>query len=351
MRTLLVDSGRTWRGGQQQVELLAAALAERGHDVQVLAPAGSVLARRTGFLSPSADRFRPRFDLDIVAAQSLRRACRTFGPSIVHAQDARGHAVARLAQALGMQARLVVTRRVTFAPKGRLKYRRGVARYIAISKAVGRALRRAGVSRERIDLIPSAIPPVAAGRDARERGALEPAGGGAVVLCLCALTPEKGVETIVRAAAIARRDGMPGRWVVAGEGPQRARLEALATEHRAPVTFAGFLPDVDAALRGAAVLVHTPTHEGLGTAILHAMQRGIPVVASRVGGIPEIVTPSVGSLVPPGDPAGVAAAVSRWLADPEGRQSVRREGPLIAGRYGVGRMVERTLRCYARAMC
>ncbi|HEY6744543.1 MAG TPA: glycosyltransferase family 4 protein [Mycobacteriales bacterium] len=138
------------------------------------------------------------------------------------------------------------------------------------------------------------------------------------VLFVGRLHRQKGLDTLVRAVPL-----LPaGRPVtLAGDGPERGALERLAAglgvADRVRVT--GFLPHraVPGLLAGAEVAVLPSRYEELGTALVEAMAAGRPVVASRVGGIPELVRDGVdGLLVPPGDPVALAAAIGRVLADP-----------------------------------
>lgn len=345
MNVLLADTGRTWRGGQRQVLLLAHGLARRRVDVHLWAPRHSPLAAaaaREGI--PTSGPRRVRSDL-AVAGFGLLRAARRCDAAVVHAHDARAHAAGRVAQLLGLRPPLVVTRRVTRRPRGRWKYGRGVTRYIAISEAVRRALEIAGIAGERIDQVPSAVlAPAPTERAAR------PVGDGALVVAVTALAREKGVATVVDAAAHRLRSRPHARWIVAGDGPLLGRLRRRAVRARAPVTFTGFLDDPGPLLRAADVLVHAPSAEGLGTVVLDALARGIAVVATDVGGLAELVTPDVGVLVPAGSARAVARAVDAVLGDDDLRASARRRGPAVAARFTPGRMVRGTLASYETAL-
>jgi glycogen(starch) synthase len=143
-------------------------------------------------------------------------------------------------------------------------------------------------------------------------------GGRPRVVFLGRIVHAKGVETLVRAAARCRTPGM--RLLLVGDGPQREAVERLAARlgvaDRVRVT--GFVPHerVPAVLASADLLVLPSVYEELGTVLAEALHAGLPVVATRVGGIPEIVADGVtGLLVEPGDPDGLAAAIDAVLAD------------------------------------
>jgi glycosyltransferase involved in cell wall biosynthesis len=138
------------------------------------------------------------------------------------------------------------------------------------------------------------------------------------VVAVGRLSPEKDHPTLLRAVALAGR-AAPLRWEVAGNGPCRAALERLAAELGLGdrVRFLGEVADVPALLGRASVFVLPSLTEGLSLTLLEATARGLPVVATRVGGNPEVVVDGeTGLLVPPGAPAALAGAVLRLLDDP-----------------------------------
>jgi glycosyltransferase involved in cell wall biosynthesis len=139
------------------------------------------------------------------------------------------------------------------------------------------------------------------------------------VVFLGRLARSKGVDTLVEAAALMRTPG--AQVVLVGDGPARAEVEAatrrLGLDGRVHVT--GFVAHhrTPAVLAAADLLVLPSTYEELGTVLVEALQVGLPAVASRVGGIPEVVEHGrTGLLVPPGDPAALARAIDAVLGDP-----------------------------------
>lgn len=151
--------------------------------------------------------------------------------------------------------------------------------------------------------------------DVREMQVKQAAGGP--VVYAGRLSREKGIDVLVEAMG---RMGPGARLEVAGDGPERAALESLA-EQRAPgrVRFHGRLPREalhDLVRRGSVVAVPSRWYENQPMAVLEAFACGVPVVASDLGGLPELVTPGVdGLVVPPNDPAALAAALTAMLAD------------------------------------
>lgn len=125
--------------------------------------------------------------------------------------------------------------------------------------------------------------------------------------------------------------------VLAGDGELMAEVTARAQRHPGRVVLTGFREDIPRLLGAADLVVHPSLADALPTALMHAAAAGLPVVASAVGGIPEIVTPESGILVPPGDPASLAVAVNTLAADAGARTRMGRAARVqYERRFAVG---------------
>jgi len=133
------------------------------------------------------------------------------------------------------------------------------------------------------------------------------------------LVPVKDQMTLVDAVAELGKSGVGATLVIAGDGPERGRLEARAAERGVDLRLLGYRPDVEQVLAALDVFVLSSTSEGLSNTILEAMAARRPVVATRVGGAEEMIADGVtGVLVPPSDPAAMAGALRRVLAAADG---------------------------------
>jgi glycosyltransferase involved in cell wall biosynthesis len=215
---------------------------------------------------------------------------------------------------------------------------RRVDRYVAVSDAVARALgTQADVESSAITVIHNGVDPEAVRVAAIGPRSIEllhcP---GACVGTVARLEPVKGVEDFVRAAALVADEDAHAHFTIAGAGSLESRLYTLAAavdvSHRLHIL--GHVTPVEPLVGALDVFVLPSLSEGLPMAVLEAMALGRPVVATRVGGVPEAVEDGVtGLLVPPSDPAAMAAAILKLLRDPElaaqmgtaGRERVERE--------------------------
>jgi glycosyltransferase involved in cell wall biosynthesis len=342
LRSLHIDAGRSWRGGQRQVFLLATALRARGKEPLVVGVGGSPLLERLQAAGIATASIPMRSDWDLRSAKRLRSVIRAWHPDIIHAHDARAHAVSLIALA-GDTTPLVVTRRVTFPLKSvRVKYGLRVTRFIAISNAVRDAMVRSGVDSQRIEVVHSGVPtPVAASpRDWRKE--LGWSRDDVIVGVVGAMSAEKGVDSLRLIGGWLSEDAIARTRVVLLGGSDRGQIKlGTLRAHQA-----GFVSEIHNAMAGLDLLWHPATEEGLGTVLIDALGLGVPPVAFRVGGVGEIVENNKnGLLVPSGDLRAFASAHESLLAENE-RTKLASDGPARAAVFSVEAMTEGVERVY-----
>jgi glycosyltransferase involved in cell wall biosynthesis len=358
LRIIHVDAEREFSGGEVQVFLLIDGLTARGHQNLLLCRSQSAAAAEAARRGIALHALPMHGDLDLVAVRRMARWIKQADADLVHLHTGRaawlGGAAAWLA---GVPA--IVTRRmdrpVQRGWRTRLIYERFTRHAVAISPQVAQCLSDGGVPAERISLIPSAVD-LKRLRPTRPRAAVRAAEGtgadDAVVLAMAALVARKGLDVLLHAAAeLATRGLRPQIWC-AGEGPERAALCARAESLgvASQLHLLGQRSDVGDLLGACDVAVLPSRHEGLGVAALEAMAAGRPLVASAVGGLADAVADGVtGLLVPPEDPARLAAALESLLRDPALRAALgSAAAQRVAERFGAERLVDAYERLYHR---
>jgi L-malate glycosyltransferase len=300
VRIVHIDTGPEMRGGQYQVLLLLKGLGERGYS-QVL------LARKQSPLSRAA-----RMGGHQVFPATLFEVWRwsKFADTVVHAHDARSHTLAAIAS----RAPLVVSRRVAFPVKqsffSRWKYRRA-RRYLAVSRFVCEALIAAGISREKIDVVYDGVEEVPASM---------PWNPELPIVALASRDPGKGRDLMEQAAALAKVDVI-------------------------------YSDDLVRDLQSASMFVYLTKSEGLGSAALLAMSMGVPVIASRVGGLTEVFVHNESGLYVQNEAREVAAAIQRLREHPELARCLGQGGrQRIQECFTKEHMLNNTLRAYERVL-
>ncbi len=360
LRILHVDPERSWGGGEVQVLGLTRYLHRSGHRSVVAADPDGLLYRHLDDAALPVCALRVRNHLDLLAGLRLRRLVRAGRYDLVHFHTARAHALSPWLQ--GLQVKRVVTRRMDYPlRKGgttRFLYTQSVDTVVAISTGVQAALLAGEVPAARIRLIPSGIDTARFTHDPDVRARVRQAYGFAehetVVLSVGALVERKGHRTLLQAASQLRGQGIRLRYLVCGEGALRASLEAEAQALglARDVLFTGFCADVPGALAAADLFVHVPLHEGLGVAVIEALAAGVPVVASRVGGLPELIDgQTTGLLVPPQDPMALATVLDSLVRDPLRAGALGRAGQALArARFDVTVMAQANETLYAELL-
>jgi glycosyltransferase involved in cell wall biosynthesis len=332
--------GSSAGGVARHVAQVAGALAARGDQVIVAGPAGlrpTVAPAGVGFHAVEiADR--PHAS-DVAAVARLASVAR--GADAVHAHGLRAGALAVLAvrgaprRPGTARPRVVVT--LHNLPVGGAAVRafstvlgtvvaRGADVVLGVSGDLVALTRSQGARVADRALVPAPARPDATGDVAATRDALGIVPGEDLVVTVARLAPQKGLGTLVDAAAAAagHRPGL--RWVVAGDGPLLGDLEAQVAATGAPVRLLGRREDVADLMAAADVVVSTAVWEGQPLAVQEALALGAAVVATDAGGTRE-VTEDAAVLVPVGDAGALADAVVGVLADPE-RAGALREAAL-----------------------
>lgn len=340
MRALSVIAEMGSGGAETVVADLTRHLAAAGHDVGV-ASAGGWRADELAAAGVRTVDVPLRDRGPAALARSVARLRRETGArpvELLHAHNVRASAAAHAARIARRHRPPLVTTVHGLAAEDYPHAARLLARtsdvVVAVSGDVAGRLVDAGLEERRLRVVENAVgPPDTAGRDdvRRELGV---AGDRPVVLCAARLAAPKRLDLLL--------DAWPetgdALLLVAGDGPDRAALEARARPLGERVRFLGTRRDVGRLLRAADLLVLPSDREGLPMTVLEAMAAGVPVVASDVGGLSALG--DAVELVAPGSAAAVAAGVRRVLGDAERRAAlVARSGALVQTRFSSAGMM------------
>jgi L-malate glycosyltransferase len=359
--SLHIDTARTWRGGQNQVLLTVNGLRALGHRAALVAHPDGELRRRAAEgldLIPLA----PRTEMDLSAAWRLARLVRRIRPDVIHAHDPHGVAMAALALSMSTSAptpALVASRRVDFHLKtnslSRWKHRQ-LDCFICASDAIRDMLVADGVPTHRAVTVHEGIDVehVVAAPPVNVHETLWLPHHAPLVCNVAALVPHKGQRYLIEAAHLVVREMPDARFVIFGEGELREHLERLIHEHRLEkhVLLPGFRTDILGCIKGADLFVLSSVTEGLGTSLLDAMACSKAIVATRAGGVPEVVEDGItGLLVPTRDARELARAIVTLLTDEPKRRRMALEGfARVQRHFTVERMVAETAAVYARVV-
>ena len=354
-------------GPASHAPALAAALLEAGHGVEVVTTAdGEPEARPYPVRWVSRSRPAPLRHLAVTSAvaQAARRADRVYATSMVR-RAALGAALARRPLVVKLVSDEAFERAARSGRFGgtleEFQRLRGGPRVRLLRATRNTALRRAtrvvvpsaylrdlavawGVPPERLEVVPNPAPPLPAlpGRDeARARLGLN----GFTLAAAGRLTRQKALEDALDAVARTHDVSL----VVAGDGPERSALERRATalELEQRVRFAGALSrdEVLTLFRAADAALLTSSWENLPHSVVEALAVGTPVLATRVGGVPEVVRDGEnGLLVPAGDVDAIAGAIGRLAADGELRAALASRAPASVAELDEARVLERIVR-------
>ncbi|MEV0135218.1 glycosyltransferase family 4 protein [Dactylosporangium sp. NPDC050688] len=320
-------------GVGRHVGMLAEGLVRHGSEVSVHGPAAT--DAQFGFSDRGATFVPVEIPAspqpgDLLAVRALRRSLssRLKGAGVVHAHGLRAGFVAALARPAGTP--LVVTwHNLVLAQGLRAKLYHPLERRVAraadvtlgVSSDLVARVRELGGRDVRLALVPAPVrPPAARGRDeVREELGVEP--GRPLVLAVGRLHPQKGFETLVAA-----KWTKPQPFVaIAGSGPSYMTLAQRISAEHAPVHLLGYRDDVPDLLAAADLVVVTSVWEGQPLFVQETLAAGVPLLATAVGGIPEVVGDAA-RLVEPHDVEGFTAAAEELLADPAALQDLRRRG-------------------------
>ncbi len=349
-------------GLERVVQGLAIGQSKRGHDVVVVAVGEEPMSPDHPFRGP-LDLARVPIREVIVAPRRYRderrgiaQLCTEFSPDVVHSHGSRTDVVdGEAIRTLGVPTVSTLHGWTRGSFKNRVYeylHARSLRRFdavIAVSEPIAKLLASDGVPASRVHLLRNAFALVAdpmPRADARRLLELSP--DERVVGWVGRLSHEKGIDVFVDAIARLRGERVLG--CVLGDGPERGRETSHAERVGARVAWQGMVPTAGRLCAAFDVFVQSSRTEGTPIALLEAIAAGTPVVATCVGGVPDVVSENEATLVPSENPAALADAIASVFADPEAAAArARRATERLATAFGAEAWLDRHEEIYALA--
>jgi len=342
------DTGRSWRGGQNQVYLLIRELEKKGVKQILIAPKKSPLFLKSSGLGVKCMHLDPLNDLDFFAALKLKKIIKAEKADILHFHTAKALGIGSWGLK-GLPVKTVFTRRVDFPVSAnalnRKKYKS--ADVIAvISKFIEKQMLDLGFNR--METVYSAVDSkkFRIERDYSSKKAVKAGMIGALDL------KHKDFITFLKTALLFSDKDLRVKFLIAGSGKDEKKIRNFIAENNLGgiVEMRGFVDDIENFIAEIDILVHTVNYEGLGTVILQAMASGLPVIATDAGGIPEIVKNGRnGFLTAKGDFKDTSRKLTELAVRPDLRERFGRAGrKTVEENFSPESMAQKYLEIYER---
>jgi glycosyltransferase involved in cell wall biosynthesis len=353
-----VDPELGFAGGETQVLGLTLALVAGGHRAELICDPAGRLWERAMDAGIRCHPIRIRNAIDLAAGVKLRAILKRERYDVVHFHTSRAHSMAPLARSFG--STLIVTRRMDYRPNrvfAPYLFNRAVDGVVAISTGVADSLAAAGVDRQRVTVVHSGVdcerfrPPTSQER-ADARGALNISDTDFVISAIGALEQRKGHRYLIEAigALAASPASSKVKCFIVGQGSIHKVLQGEIAVSRSleRIKLLGRVDDPREILWASDVFAMTSLKEGLGVAALEAMASGLPVIASNVGGLREVVKDgSSGIVVPAANAGAIASAIVRLAESVELRSQMGAAARVrVVENYSIETMASRTLALY-----
>ncbi len=354
-----IDAGKEWRGGQRQSLFLARELQKKSYPFKLYVQPGSPLHTKGLEDDLPVVPLKMRSETDALAIIRLAGGMKRHKCQLVHCHDAHSVAVASAAASLVKVPLRVISRNVDFPIKknflSQMKYTKNIDMIIAVSKGIKKVLVDGGIAPSLIKVIPDGIDYSPFEEAASSQYLRRELGFGPedfLVGIVAHLADHKGHKYLIKATDILKEMAPKIRVIIVGEGPLRMELDRLVKQTHVEdiVFFLGFREDVPQILASLDLFVLSSYLEGMGSSILDAMASRLPVVATKAGGIPEVVVNGeTGLLVPPRSPTALAKAILKIYEDRELGSRLGQKGyEVVHERFSAEAMAAKVIKEYER---
>jgi glycosyltransferase involved in cell wall biosynthesis len=354
VKILVVDLDTEWRGGQNQALLMLEGFQARNHRAELVSPEGSALGDRAKARGIQVHRISPYFSR-ASAALKIFELAKPGRFDIVHANEAHAVTATWLART-HRRVPFVISRRVGYPiRKSALALSRyqAAARILPISGWVAERLAACGINNEKMTVVYEGVeiprlPPAEVRREARLLWGITD--DSPLLGCVGVLLPDKGQDLLIRVLVDLRTEFPQARLLLAGDGPDRSRLERLAKQLGLgdAVIFAGFVTAMEPVYAALDVFLFPSRFEGLGTSLLAAMSYAVPSVAFSTCAFGEIIEHGrSGLLAELGNETSLRNSAATLLRNPPiAKQIGTATRARIQSKFSAAKMVDEMLHVY-----
>ena len=353
MNILHISSASTWRGGERQINYLLEGLREEGNSNFLMTPKSSVLSERCKLDSNRLLNFKKGIISLFQNIRALKTFCDKNKIDLVHGHDSHAHTLLWMAYRFGgLKIKSVVTRRLINPIKKRSfkKYNYPkIERIICISNAVRTVIEPSIEDKSRLTVIHSAIDTTTKAIQNEK----EPKAEAFTIGYVAAFTEEKDHNTFLATAKYLLNEyqEIPFQFVLIGDGPLLNAIKRGSEVLHDHIEFTGFVEDVDSVYINMNLLLHTCKSEALGTSILDAMKYNLPIIATNVGGIPEIVKEGKnGYVFEVGDYQSMGNQIYKIASNKSIYDFLASNNAQILPNFDISLMVEKTIKLYAELL-
>jgi glycosyltransferase involved in cell wall biosynthesis len=354
MKVLHIETGRHLYGGARQVAYIIEGLHKRGIENILVCQSSSAISTAVQGLA-QVHQFSLHGDLDFRLLFQLRTLIHQYQPDIIHCHSRRGADIWGGIAGRMSNTPTVLSRRVdNLEPNWLVLKKYGLYdRVICISEGIRQVLLKQGVSEQKVITVRSAIDVSAWGQHCERKKfntEFHTKSEHLLLGMVAQLIPRKGHSLVLQAMQQLIPDYPNLQLICFGQGPliDELRQEANGRGLQDRVLFTGFRDDLQNWLGCIDILVHPAFTEGLGISLIQAAACSVPLIASRAGGMPEIVHDQQnGLLIEPGDLAGLVQALKRLIDEPDTRQKFGKAGrQLVEQEFSIEQMVDGNLAVY-----
>lgn len=357
MKVLHLSSEKTWRGGEQQIAYLMDEL-KNTHQVETLAAAraGSEFAHRMKERNHRVIELPFKSELDLYTANQIKKLIKKEKIDIVHMHSGHSHTIGVLSKVLGHDAKLILSKRTDYPVKdnflSRWKFNHpSIKRILCVSGKIKEVLKKDIQDFQKVEVVYSGIDlsKFNVENPTNIRTILNISSDARVVVNTSAISEQKDIGTFIDVASKVTSLHNNTYFVLCGDGPLREEMEKRVQDLNVKnFIFMGFRKDLPSFLATSDMFLITSQDEGLGTSILDAFANKLPVVATRAGGIPEIVRhEETGLTSAVKDVESLSAQVERVLFSGESDiQKYVENAYKLAEEFSYKRTAEQTLEVY-----